>query len=94
MTARNNELQERRVSSFRIDDILATPTEPRTPETHRANTTPTTSQPVQLSFGVDQLLATRDPEPRNPLPCYVLESKKRKRERRKIEHLKFQNVRL
>lgn len=72
MTARENSAQDRRVSSFRIDDILATPSESRRTETqHAANAEPSSSQPAQLSFGVDQLLAnTREPESRNQLPCY------------------------
>lgn len=72
MTARDNSpTQERRVSSFRIDDILATPSEPRELTQRAANTTPTSTTPtVHLSFGVDQLLANRDHERRSPLNCY------------------------
>lgn len=70
MTARDEDSthEPRRVSSFRIDDILATPNPPRDPEPQRA--VPTTTQSAQLSFGVDQLLANREHERRSPLHCY------------------------
>jgi len=69
MTARENSpTPERRVSSFRIDDILATPNEPRETQRAAASTVPTSS--ASLSFGVDQLLANRNHDRPSPLHYY------------------------
>lgn len=64
--------EDRRVSSFRIDDILAAPQRSRAETSRSANAGSLNVLPSQhhpLTFGVDRILATHTPERKNPNGC-------------------------
>ena len=68
-----NEEENRRVSSFRIADILAEPGKSRTESSTRSAAQGTLNTPLQhsLNFGVDQILAhPRISEHKNEIKCY------------------------
>lgn len=69
MTFQFNIEENRRVSSFRIDDILASPEKSRSETFSRASGGSLDTLP-SLSFGVDQILASRTSENKNEIRCY------------------------
>ena len=70
MTLQLNVAENRRVSSFRIDDILASPQTNRSETSSRATRGSFDTLPPSLSFSVDQILASPTSQHKNEIRCY------------------------